>query len=390
MSLAIRRMLERGISFVSLAVFAAGLSLGSQSALSAEPVKIGSFLAVTGPAAFLGDPEKKTLEMYIERINQEGGLLDRPVELVLYDTGLDASKAVSFTKRLIEQDGVHVIVGGTTTGETMAVIQAVDPQIPFISLAGASVIIDPVKKWVFKTPHTDGMAVRKIYEDMNRLGHSRLGLIAGDGGFDKSCMANAEQFAPSFGIDIAAKETYSRGDTDVTPQLTNIKNAGVDAVLFCGFGAPSTIVARNFHQLGIDAQYYNSHGVCSKQFVEGAGAAAEGVRMPCAAVLVAEQLPPDDPQAQVAQAYADAYKKRWGEDVSTFGGHAYDALFLAVNAIERAGSTDPEAVRAALESTRNFVGADGIFNISSEDHMGLDLRSFKMVEIQDGGFTLQY
>jgi branched-chain amino acid transport system substrate-binding protein len=386
----IRKILTGGISFAAVAALLLGLGAGAHSALAAEPVRIGSFLAVTGPAAFLGDPEKKTLEMYVKRINDEGGVLGRPVELTVYDTGLDASKAVSFAKRLIEQDKVDIIVGGTTTGETMAVIKAVDPQIPFISLAGASVIIDPVKKWVFKTPHTDRMAVEKVYRDMNKLGYSRVGLIAGEGGFDKSCMANAEELAGQYGITVAAKETYGRGDTDMTPQLTNIRNANVDAVFFCGFGAPATIVARNFHQLGMKAQYYNSHGVCSKQFIEGAGAAAEGVRMPCAAVLVADQLPPDDPQAEVAQGYAHAYKKRWGEDVSTFGGHAYDALNLAVNAIEQAGSTDPAAVRDALESTKNFIGADGIFNMSPQDHMGLDLRSFKMVEIKNGDWKLEY
>jgi len=386
----IRKIRKRGIVFFAAGALVLGLGASVQGVQGAEPVKIGSFLAVTGPAAFLGDPEKKTLEMYVERINEEGGLLGRPVELVLYDTGLDASKAVSFTKRLIEQDRVHVIVGGTTTGETMAVIQAVDPQIPFISLAGASVVIDPVKKWVFKTPHTDAMAVEKIYRDMNKLGHSRVGLIAGSGGFDKSCMANAEKLADKYDIHIAAKETYSRGDTDMTPQLTNIKNANVDAVLFCGFGAPASIVARNFHQLGIEAQYYNSHGVCSKRFIEGAGEAAEGIRMPCAAVLVADQLPPDDPQAEVASAYANAYRDRWVEEVSTFGGHAYDALFLAVDAIKRAGSTDPGTIRRALESTEDFIGADGIFNMSPDDHMGLDLRSFKMVEIRNGDWKLEY
>jgi len=376
-------------SLVLPVALAAGAAFAPPAAAQ-DTVRIGSFLAVTGPAAFLGDPEKKTLEMYVDKINAEGGLLGRKVELILYDTGLDASKAVSFAKRLIEQDRVHVIVGGTTTGETMAVIQAVDPQIPFISLAGASVVIDPVKKWVFKTPHTDAMAVQKIYQDMQREGLSRVGLIAGDGGFDKSCLANAEALADEYGMTIAAKETYGRGDTDMTPQLTRIRNADVDSVLYCGFGAPSSIVARNFHQLGMDARYYASHGVCSKGFIEGAGAGAEGVRLPCAAVLVADQLPPGDPQRGVSAGYVKDYTEEWGEDVSTFGGHAYDALHLAFDAIVRAGSTDPEKIRAALERTRDFIGADGIFNITPQDHMGLDLRSFKMVEVRDGDWKLLY
>jgi branched-chain amino acid transport system substrate-binding protein len=368
-----------------------GLSLFAPTGLAAEPVRLGSFLAVTGPAAFLGDPEKKTLDLYVERINAEGGVLGEPLELVVYDTGMNAKEAVTFAKRLIEQDQVDAIVGGTTTGETMAVVKQVEQaEIPFISLAGASVIIDPVKTWVFKTPHTDRMAVGKVYEDMVEEGFSTIGVIGGAGGFDKSCLANAEELAPEYGLDIAIVETYGADDTDMTPQLTKIKGAGVEALLFCGFGAAATIVTKNYAQLGIEAPLYHNHGSCSERFVEGAGEAAEGVRLPCAALLVADQLPEDDPQKAVASAYAAAYTEATGEPVSTFGGHAYDALHLMVAAIERAGSTDKAAVRDAIETTDGFVGVDGIFTMSPEDHMGLGLESLKMLEVENGGWKLLY
>jgi branched-chain amino acid transport system substrate-binding protein len=360
-------------------------------AATQEPIRIGSFLAVTGPAAFLGEPERKTLELYVDRINAEGGVLDQPLELVVYDTGMNAKDAVTFVKRLIEQDQVDALIGGTTTGETMAVVKLVEEAgLPFISLAGASVVVDPVQKWVFKTPHTDRMAIDKIYQDMRREGIAAIGLIGGSGGFDQSCIANAEELAPEHGIEIKANETYGAGDTDMTPQLTKIKNAGVDAVLFCGFGAASTIVTKNYAQLGIEEPLYHNHGSCSKQFIDGAGAAAEGVRLPCAALLVADQLPGDDPQKAVAQAYADAYTEATGEDVSTFGGHAYDALLLLVHALERAGSKEPSAVRDALEATDGLVGVDGIFTMSPEDHMGLGLESFKMLAVEDGDWKYLY
>jgi branched-chain amino acid transport system substrate-binding protein len=373
-------------------ILAAALALfGAAGAHAQETIKIGSFLAVTGPAAFLGDPEKKTLELYVDRLNQEGGVLGRPLELIVYDTGSDAKNAVTFVKRLIEQDQVDFIVGGTTTGETMAVVNLVEEAgIPLISLAGASVIVEPVKKWVFKTPHSDRMAVQKVFEDMKKEGATKIGLIAGSGGFDKSCLANAEEQAPKYGLEIVANEQYGKDDTDVTPQLVNIRNAGAEAVLFCGFGAPSVIVTRNFAQLGLKARLYHNHGSCSKQFVEGAGAAAEGVRLPCAALLVADQLPADDPQREVALAYKREYESTYGEEVSTFGGHAYDALMLLVDAIRRAGTTDRAAVRDALEQTKEFVGVDGIYNVSPEDHMGLDLRSFKMLEVRGGDWKLLY
>ncbi len=379
----------RTLRSTALAV-AAALAL-IPGARAAEPIRIGSFLAVTGPAAFLGDPEKKTLELYVDKINAEGGVLGRPLELVLYDTGTNAKNAVTFVKRLIQQDRVDFIIGGTTTGETMAVIKMIErAEIPFISLAGASVIIDPVKKWVFKTPHTDRMAVGKVYEDMKKQGVKRIGLIAGSGGFDKSCLKNATELAADYGFEIAAKEQYGKGDTDMTPQLTRIKNAGVDAILFCGFGAPSVIVTKNYAQLGIEAPLYHTHGSCSKRFIEGAGKAAEGVRMPCAALVVADQLPADDPQREVALAYIAAYEEAYGEQVSTFGGHAYDALMLLVSAIERAGTTDRAKVRDEIERTRNFYGVDGVFNMSPEDHMGLGLESFRMVEVRGSNWRLLY
>ena len=381
-----------GKTIIRLAAAGAlGLVALAGLASAQEPIRIGSFLAVTGPAAFLGEPEKKTLELYVDRINGEGGVLGRQLELVVYDTGMNAADAVTFAKRLIGQDQVDAIIGGTTTGETMAVVKLVEEAgIPFISLAGASVIVDPVQKWVFKTPHTDRMAVDKVYEDMRQEGIAEIGLIGGSGGFDKSCLANAEELAGEHGLEIKANETYGAGDTDMTPQLTKIKNAGVEAVLFCGFGAASTIVTKNYAQLGIELPLYHNHGSCSKQFIDGAGAAAEGVRLPCAALLVADQLPDDDPQKPVAKAYAEAYTAATGEEVSTFGGHAYDALLLLTDALERAGSTEPAAVRDALEATDGLVGVDGIFTMSPADHMGLGLESFKMLAVENGDWKYLY
>ncbi|MFQ5973128.1 MAG: ABC transporter substrate-binding protein [Alphaproteobacteria bacterium] len=374
------------------AACAATLAVGGTAAHAQDTIKIGSFLAVSGPAAFLGDPEKKTLELYVDKINEEGGVLGKQIELVLYDSGMDAAKAVTLVKRLIDQDEVEAIIGGTTTGETMAVVGEVEQaEIPFISLGGASVIVDPVKKWVFKTPHTDRVAVGKAFADMQKEGITKVGLIGGAGGFDKSCLANADALAPEYGLEVVATETYGSGDTDMTPQLTKLRNAeGIQGVMFCGFGAASTIVTKNYRQLGIDVPFYHNHGSCSLRFVQGSEGAAEGVRLPCAALLVADQLPDDDPQKEVGLAYAAAYSGAYGEEISTFGGHAYDALFLLVGAIERAGSTDKAAVRDALEATENFVGVDGIFTMGADNHVGLDLDSFKMLEVRDNDWSYLY
>ncbi len=373
-----------------LAAVAATCALFTGTAVAQEPIRIGSFLSVTGGAAFLGDPEQKTLELYVEKINAAGGVLGRKLQLVAYDSAGDAEKARTFAKRLIEQDKVDVIVGGSTTGETMAVVPLVEAaQIPFISLAGAVVIIEPVKKWVFKTPHTDRMACEKIFIDMQSRKLAKVALISGAGGFDKSMRAECLKVAAKHRIEVVADETYGAGDTDMTAQLTKIKNTpGVQAVLNPGFGQGPAIVTKNYRQIGITVPFYQSHGVASKEFIKLAGAAAEGVRLPAAALLVADDLPASDPQRSVVVSYKHEYESRFKSEVSTFGGHAYDGLMLAVEAMKKAGGTDKAKVRDALEGIRGYMGTAGVVNMSASDHMGLDLTAFRMLEVKGGNWTL--
>jgi branched-chain amino acid transport system substrate-binding protein len=369
----------------------AALALGGLvgAAQAQEAIRIGAFLSVTGPAAFLGDPELKTLEMYVERINAEGGVLGRKLQLVSYDDAGDAEKARTFAKRLIEQDKVDIIVGGTATGTTMAAIPLVEQAgTPFISLAGAVPIVEPTKKWVFKTPHTDRMACEKIFEDAKARKLAKLALISGSGGFDKSMRGECLKVAAKYGVEFVADETYGATDTDMTAQLTKIKGSGAQAVLNAGFGQGPAIVTRNYRQVGLTLPLYQSHGVASREFIRLAGPAAEGVRLPAAALLVADQLAANDPQKPVVVNYSKSYEQKWKSEVSTFGGHAYDGLMLAVNAIKAAGSTDKAKVRDALEATRGYVGTGGVVNMNANDHMGLDLTAFRMLEVKDGKWSL--
>ncbi len=377
---------HRWISGITAGVLGLALSMGQ--ALAADPIKVGTFLAVTGPASFLGDPELKTLQMYVDEINAGGGLMGRQVELVHYDSGANPKKAVDFVKRLIQRDKVDVIVGGSASGETMAVMPEVEKAgMPFISLAGSVKIIEPVNKWVFKTPHTDRMAAAKIFEDMNKRGIKKVALISGSGGFDKSGRAQSLALAPKYGIKIVADETYGGKDTDMTAQLTKIRATDAEAILNFGFGTGPAIVTKNIRQLGIKVPVYQSHGVASKKYIELAGDAANGVRLPASALLVADKLPDSDPQKAVLMVYKTKYEAAYGP-VSTFGGHAYDGLFIALEAIVRAGSTDKAKVRAEIEKTSGFIGTGGVFNMSAEDHLGLGLDAFKMLEIKNGDWTL--
>ena len=354
-------------------------------------IKIGASISATGPAAFLGDPELKTLEMLVEDLNAKGGINGEMIELIAYDDNGDPNKARTFATRLVEDDEVVAIIGGTTTGTTMSILAvAEDAEIPFISLAGAIDIIQPVKPYTFKTPHTDRMACQKIFEDMQKAGISKIGMISGTDGFGASMQAQCKEVAPDYAIEILADETYDPKDADMTAQLTKIKGTeGVQAILNPGFGQGPSIVTRNVKQLAIDLPFYQSHGVASDGFIELAGAdAAEGVRLPGTALLVADLLAADDPQKPVVDAYKAMFEEKTGTPVGTFGGYAHDAFLILTDAITRAGSAEPAAIRDAIEATSGLAGTTGIYTFTPEDHLGLDLSAFRMLEIQGGKWTL--
>lgn len=363
--------------------------LGTVTGAAAD-IKLGASLSASGSAAFLGDPEAKTIYMLVDDLNAKGGINGEKIELVIYDDGGDPNKARTFATRLVEDDEVVAIIGGSTTGTTMSILSvAEDEGIPFISLAGAIQIIDPVREYVFKTPHTDRMACEKIFTDMQKNGITKIGMISGTGGFGASMEAQCFDVSGNYGVEILVQETYSRQDADMTPQLTKIKSTdGVEAVLNPGFGQGPAIVTRNYAQLGIDLPLYQSHGVASDGFIELAGKeAAEGVRLPGTALLIADIMEEGDPQKEVVIAYKTAYEEEYGEAVSTFGGYAHDAFRLMTDAMVRAGSSDPTAIRDALEATSGMVGTTGTYTFSPDDHLGLDLSAFRMLEIRDGKWT---
>ena len=369
----------------------ASIMLFAGTASAQQTVKIGSVLSVTGPASFLGEPEDKTLRMYVDKINAAGGVAGKKIELVIYDDGGDANKARTFATRLVEDDKVVAMVGGSTTGTTMAMIPVFEEaQVPFISLAGAIEVVEPVRKFVFKTPHTDKMACEKIFENLKQRNFTKIAMISGTDGFGTSMRAQCLKVAPTYGVQIVAEETYGPRDSDMTAQLTKIKAAsGIQAVVNPGFGQGPAIVTRNYAQLGMSATpLYQSHGVASKSFIELAGPAAEGVRLPAAALLVGDKLPDNDPQKKVVVDYKSTFEATAKQPVSTFGGHAYDGLFIMVEAMKRANSTDAKKVRDEIEKTKGFVGTGGIVTMSPTDHLGLDLSAFRMLEVKGGDWTL--
>jgi branched-chain amino acid transport system substrate-binding protein len=373
---------------VSAAVLLVALTIAP--AFGAETIKVGAILAVTGPASFLGAPEARTLEMMVEEINAKGGIKGKKVELIIKDSGASPEKALSFAKQLIEEDKVLAIIGPSTSGETMKIKNvAEEGKTILLSCAAAEVIVNPVAKYVFKTPQKDSYAVIKIFEQMKKMKLSKVGVLSSNTGFGKAGKEQIEKLAPEHGIQIVANEVYDKAATDLTAEVTKVKASGAEAIINWSIEPAQSIVIKNARQIGFKGQIFQSHGFGNIKYVEAAGPAAEGVIFPAGKLLVAEVLPKSDPQKAVLMKYKKDYElKCHGEECSTFGGHAYDAMLILTKAIEKANSTDKEAVRSAIEGLKGVVGTAGIFNFSAEDHNGLDMTSFEMLTVRKGKFAL--
>jgi branched-chain amino acid transport system substrate-binding protein len=366
-------------------------TLGGGAAMAADPIKIGAIISKTGPASFLGQPQEITLRHYVKKLNDAGGVLGRPIELIMYDDATDANTARTFASRLVDSDKVVAAIGPSTTGITLGVAPVFeDAKIPLVSLAAGIEIVEPTRPYVFKTPHTDRMVCRKQIADLKARGFKRIAMLNGSDGAGKTLRNECTIAAKANGIEIVADETFNPTDSDITPQLTKIKNrSGVDALLVGGFGQALALVTRNYGQLGMTVPFYQAHGAASTAYIKLAGKASEGVRVTSPLLVIVNNLPDSDPSKKVALEYTKTIRDITGAEASTFGGYSYDAFMILINAIKKANSTDPKAIRDALEATRGYVGVTGVFNMSKDDHLGIDDKSLYMVDIRNGDWVVR-
>jgi len=350
--------------------------------------KVGAIFAVTGPAAWLGTPERNTAKMIEEEVNKAGGINGHPLEIIIEDTVGDPTRTVTAAKKLITKDQVLAIVGPSRSGTTMAVIPIVEEaKVPLVSCAAAEAIVVPVKSWVFKTPQKDSDAALRIYETMREQGISKIALITGTTGFGDQGRKQLKKLAPELEIEIVADETYGPEDTDMTAQLTKIKASEAQAVVNWSIVPGQVIVAKNMRQLGMEIPLFQSHGFGNIKYAQTAGEAGEGIIFPCGRLLAVDTLADDHPQKEVLAKYKKEYEAKYEEDVSTFGGHAWDGLQLVIAALREVGP-DREKIRDYLENTKNFVGTGGIFNFSPEDHNGLNKDAFEMLTVKSEKFVV--
>ncbi|UCG13432.1 MAG: ABC transporter substrate-binding protein [Deltaproteobacteria bacterium] len=353
------------------------------------PFKIGGIFAITGPASFLGEPERNSMELLAEQINEKGGINGHAIDLVIYDTEGDATKAVLNATKLIEKDNVLAIVGPSRSGTTLAVVPIVEKaQVPLLSCAASVKITTPVKKWVFKTPQTDVMAVAKIYEYMKAQGIKTIAILTVGNAFGDSGRQQLIQQAPDYGFQVVADERFGPKDTDMTPQLTKIRSLRPGAIVCWGTNPGPAVVAKNMRQLGIRIPLYQSHGVASKKFIELAGEAANGIVLPTGKISVTKNLPDSDPQKATLMKYITDYEAKYNSAVSGFGGYAWDGLQILAQALEKAGN-DRAKIRDEIEKLTNYVGVSGIFRFSPQDHNGLTKEeAFVMVKIANGDWQV--
>jgi branched-chain amino acid transport system substrate-binding protein len=386
-SFAMRRKLSLA-PMVCLLVLAFTLWLPTGPARAASTYKIGGIFAVTGPASFLGDPEKKSMELAIDQINAAGGIDGHKLQALIYDTEADPTKAVSAANKLIYKDHVIAIVGPSTTPTSLAIVPlAQKAGIPLISCAAGVAITTPIKPMVFKTAQSDVLAVAAIYDYMHKIGIKKVGILSVSNAFGESGANQLKEQAPGKGIQVVAAETFGAKDTDMTAQLTKIRQDHPEALICWGTNPGPAVVAKNCQQLKVDIPLYQSHGVASEKFIELAGPAAEGILLPTGKILVHDLLPATDPQKQVLAHYVSAFEKRFKTQVSGFGGYAYDGVNLLAKALPGTAGK-PGAIRDNLEKIQGFVGISGVFNFSPTEHNGLGPEAFVMVRIHNGKWEL--
>ncbi len=355
-----------------------------------EPIKIGAVLSLTGVYAGLGEPEKNALEMEVARINAAGGVNGRPIEVIIEDDATEAEESVAATTRLIDQEEVVAIIGATGTGGTMGMREEIDAAgVPQVSIAGGTVVTGAFDPLVFQTPWSNTLVVPFTFTALEEAGISKIGLITDTGGFGGDGHEVLMSFTDEYGMEVVADETFNPGDTDMTAQLTKIKGTDAEAVVMWSAGSEAATVAKNMVDLEMDVPLYGSHGNARKEFIEGAGDAAEGFQFAAGKILIPETYGEGTPEYDVASEFTANYSEEYGEDPNTFAGHAYDALYIIVEALERLGDDFTlEELRDEIEATTGFVGIGGVFSYSADDHNGLTEDDLVLYKVEDGVWVL--
>ncbi|WP_171058326.1 ABC transporter substrate-binding protein [Modestobacter altitudinis] len=357
------------------------------SADESGPITVGAVLDITGAGASLGVPERQALELLAGQLQAEGGIDGREVELIIEDDQSTEDGAAQAMNKLVNEDEVDIVLGASRTGPSLAMRPiAEQAQIPMISLAANAAIVDG-SEWVFKSAQNDRVVIERMIEYMAGQGWTTIGLARDASGFGEGVQEIFDEVGAEAGISVVAVERFAPDATDFTAQMVNLRDAAADVNVIWGIPPAAGLAQRAYAQLGITTPVMQSHGIGNQVFLDTAAESANGLVAPLGRLVVADQLPEDDPQREVISTFVDDYTAEYGEGPSTFAGHAYDGWQLAVDALREVG-TDPQALRDHLEGVEDFVGISGTFTMTPEDHSGLTKDALVLVTVQDGEWTL--
>lgn len=369
--------------------------LATFAGLAQADINVGVTVSATGPAASLGIPERNTIALMPTSI---GG---QKVNYIVLDDASDTVIAVTNVRKLLTESKVDVVLGSTTTPNSLAMIDAVaEAQTPMISMAASARIVEPQdakRRWVFKTPQNDIMMSIAIAEHMANAGIKKVAFIGFADAYGEGWYQEFSKAAGLKKLEVVTNERFNRTDTSVTGQVLRLLGSGADAVLVAASGTPAVLPQRTLVERGFKGRIYQTHGVANNDFLRVGGKEVEGTFLPAGPVLVAEQLPASHPARAAALEYVKRYEAVHGKgSVSTFGAHAWDAGLLmqaaATQALKAAQPGTPafrSALRDALEGVSNLPAAHGVFNMSTTDHLGLDQRARVMVKIDKGRWVYQ-
>jgi branched-chain amino acid transport system substrate-binding protein len=384
-----RRQFQGGV----LAGLTAALLPRLEARAAGEPYKIGSIFSYTGPAAFLGDRMKRSVELYVEEANKKGGIQGHPIELFMYDAGSESSKAVLAAKRLIEQDRVDVIVGdGNRSDIGLALVPSVQrAQVPLMSVSGATSLVEPVKDraWVFKSTVNDVEVVARLLDFFKKKGLKDVAMVNDTGAFGVSARDQLKAQAPAAGINVVAWEEFQPADNDLTTQLTRIRSTSAQAII-CWTVTPAGVVfLKNARQLGLKQMLVHGFGFVADRYMTLAGDASEGLMLTSLKFPVAEQLPDGDPIKGTILDYKARYRAKYSEETDVYGGQAWDGISMVAHAMAQAGSNTRDKIRGGLEtSIKEWKGVGGVFTFSPQRHWGLAKTDVTMIEWRQGKFRL--
>lgn len=375
------------LSIFGLVVILA-IALGAPSTMAASSIRIGSPLLLSGRGAFVGGAEKDTLEMLAADLNATGGINGRSIEFVYYDTEGKPDATVRLVKRLIQKDKVIAIIGISTSWTALPVIPIVEKHnIPTIMLASTYRIVNPVRKWVFKIPADDNILVGRMLSYMKAQGIQRVALMSSQDGYGDGGRTELIEQSPNYGIKIVFDDRYTMEDADVTPIINGIKKTDAQAVINWSSKRAPVVMTMNYRQVGMDLPLYHGSAVLSKDYLKAAGDNAEGVKTVALKFYGAEGLSDSDPQKEVILGYQAAFKKKYSKEANQFGSTAFDAFNIMTAALKKAGE-DAGKIREAIEQTQGYVGVNGIFSYSPDDHRGLSEDSMVMYEAGGGMWKL--